>query len=31
MVEILTRLTESLELSNAIDGDGSDLAPLLAS
>jgi len=31
MVEILTRLTESLELSNAIDGDGSDLAPVLAS
>jgi len=31
MVEILTRLTESLELSNAIDGDASDLAPVLAS
>jgi len=31
MLEILTRLTESLELSDAVEGDGSDLEPALAS
>ena len=31
MLEILTRLTESLELSDAVEGDGSDLESVLAS
>jgi len=31
MLEILTRLTESLALDEAVEGNGSDLAPALAS